>query len=95
MERNSIPGNGARSGLAGEPVKPDQAQPNKTKQKSLVCWVLFVRIGTFQWVAVKKNKKILPAVLSPPDLSKDAGCPGLRAPVLTRRFALNSGARLQ
>jgi Cupin len=37
--------------------KQNLAEPNKTKQNSLV---LFVRIGTFQWVTANPNKKSFP-----------------------------------
>jgi hypothetical protein len=40
-------------------TKPGQANPNKM---AWICLVLFVRIGTFQWVAPIPNKNFFPAL---------------------------------
>ena len=41
--------------MAPSKTKPSQAKPNKN---AWFCLVLFVRIGTFQWVTAIPNKKI-------------------------------------
>ena len=66
--------------------RPVQINPNKTKpgqiKPSKIAWfnlVLFVRIGTFQWVTANPNKKSLP--LSGPTVNRlkpapsDSGLP--------------------
>jgi hypothetical protein len=58
-------------------VSPIQINPSKTKpsqiKPSKIAWfylVLFVRIGTFQWVTTNPNKNFLPA--SPPPEKRSA-----------------------
>jgi hypothetical protein len=49
---------GPRSPGFNQGANSVQANPNKTKQIAWISLVLFVRIGTFQRVTSKKNKKI-------------------------------------
>ena len=63
-------------------VNSVQANPNKTKQKTWIFLVLFIRIGTSQWVTGEKIKKMdsrlklcakrLKRTVVPPELPQDA-----------------------
>jgi hypothetical protein len=62
------------------PIDPAPAKPNKRKQiqikprkKAWISLDSFGRIGTFQWVTVNPNKKILPADSLPEESRAGAG----------------------
>jgi hypothetical protein len=59
--------------MAPSRTKENQIKPSKIAWISLV---LFVRIGTFQWVTAEKIKKFLAPFCSPPGVSQDAGSIG-------------------